>query len=318
MNHYTQVRLLESDIRAALTPAESDTRAATEQPLYPQLHAILKQDRPLQHTPEWFAMRRQMLTASNVASYIGQNKYCSKKRFLKRMSDDLNSPPPQPSANTGFDACLWGTQHEAEAAALYELFTGNRCYPCDLGLVKHPQYPFVGASPDRVLVDRPVLVEIKAPFRRVIVPDQVPDLYVPQVQTQMEVCDMDECHFVQFKPASLCTPGVFSVKLVRRDRDWWRDNITTIAQFAADFDRLCHASEQQQSTRRPVKRAKLNHQQPADTPATTDTNNITSMSPGVYDVYIDSNIFVTASALQRLTGAPATDHSIPASNEEEQ
>lgn len=43
----------------------------------------------------------------------------------------------------------------------------------------------------------------------------------------MECCDIDECHFVQYKPAvpgypgTDPQPGVLDICQVKRDRDWW-------------------------------------------------------------------------------------------------
>jgi putative phage-type endonuclease len=261
-------------------------KAAAEVPegaLHPKLSAILEQERPLQHTPEWFDMRLHMLTASNVASYLGLNKYCSRKRFLKRIYEDLNKPPGSKvsTPSHGFAACLWGSKYEQEAAVLYQLLTGNQCYPHDVGLVVHPQHKFLGASPDRVLVDRPILVEIKAPFKRVIEPTEIPPMYIPQVQAQLQVCDMDECHFVQFKPATLCSPGIISVLVVSRDEEWWRKNINEISKFAGEL-------EQMEPTEPAHKRTKT-------TPPTTPTSPVpcvlsSTMSAGLYDIFIDERI----------------------------
>lgn len=196
-----------------------------------QLQKLLQSDRPLQHTPEWFLKRKSMLTASNAASFLGKNPYCSRKRYMKKVSDELLNPNNTQENGHGFAACAWGTRHEPEAAVLYSFVTGNKCYPDDVGLVVHPKHPFIGASPDRVVADKPILIEIKAPFKRKIIPELIPPLYVPQVQVQLEVCDMDQCHFVQFVPASLCAPGVIAILLVERDRQWWDANIPVLEKF---------------------------------------------------------------------------------------
>jgi len=41
-----------------------------------------------------------------------------------------------------------------------------------------------------------------------------------QVQGQMEVLDVDECDFVQFRPDSLSHTEQFVVTLVKRDPNW--------------------------------------------------------------------------------------------------
>lgn len=295
MRDFQGVTLSEDAIRSAIAASKKPVDTAT---LHPRLQAILGQPRPLQHTPEWFEQRRHLLTASNVASFLGQNKYCSRKRFLQNVKEELESPGSNDQRQR-VPACVWGTQHEAEAAVLYSLVTGNRCYPEDIGLVVHPKHQMLGASPDRVLVDRPVLVEIKSPWRRKIEPEIIPSMYVAQVQAQMEVCDMDECHFVQFFPATLCAPGTISVLLVRRDPQWWKRYGEQLNKFT---DALANT---EMRTRKPAaKRRKVSptststtkstpapavKSTPAESTSTPDTDTIT-VSPGVYNVYIDERI----------------------------
>lgn len=237
-------------------------------------------------------MRMHMLTASNVASYLGMNKYCSRKRFLKRLYEDLNKPVDRAiSPARGFKACEWGSKYEAEAAVLYQMATGNRCFNQDLGLVIHPEHRFLGASPDRVLVDRPILIEIKAPFKREIEPETMPLMYMPQVQAQMQVCGMDECHFVQFKPASLCAPGILSVLVVDRDDEWWRQNIARIAEFEQELAKMEPATA---TTDEPA--AKKARTTPTTPPAATTTTimdaaiTTTTVSPGIYNIFIDKRL----------------------------
>lgn len=289
METLTKVCLTEEEIKAATELAKACPTAPDA--LHEKLRAILTQDRPRQHTPEWFDMRMHMLTASNVASYLGMNKYCNRKRFLKRLYDDLNRPPQAshtPSPNRGFPACQWGSKHEAEAAILYQLVTGNQCYPDDLGLVIHPQHRYLGASPDRVLFDRPVLIEIKAPYRRVIVPAEIPTMYVPQVQAQLQVCDMDECHFVQFRPASLCAPGILSVLLVKRDDEWWSKHLEELSTFQHELEKIDAIQEPA------AKRTRKAEQEKKSDSSTPDAQECTC-SPGVYHIYVDERIGIAQS-----------------------
>jgi hypothetical protein len=84
----------------------------------------------------------------------------------------------------------------------------------EFGLLGHPKYDFLGASPDGIctpycrdkitpspLVGR--MLEIKCPLMRKIkysgeIKGEIcPDYYWCQVQQQLECCDLDECDFVQ-------------------------------------------------------------------------------------------------------------------------
>lgn len=325
-----RVVLSEEAIREAFDNSQRPVAAVSDAAPQPismstQLEAILHQERPLQHTPEWFQMRMQMLTASNVAAWLGQSRYSSRKRMMNQLYKDLlkwydyGTVQPRKAALP----CQWGTKHEAEAAVLYQLVTGNRCFPDDLGLVIHHKLAFLGASPDRALVDRPVLVEIKAPWKRQIIPEELPSEYVAQVQTQLEVCDMEECHFVQFRPASLCEPGTLSVLLVKRDREWWKKHEAEIHKFPAEMALLKARVEKERAAtlglrqggdeeERPAKRQRIEAQQqqqdktvaddvtlsPSSTkPSKPAAVELTTCSPGVYNVYIDKRIKPSAQLL---------------------
>jgi len=73
----------------------------------------------------------------------------------------------------------------------------------DFGCIQHDTYHFIGASPDGINIDprSPMygrMLEIKNPVSREI--DGVPKKeYWVQMQQQMEVCDLDECDFLETK-----------------------------------------------------------------------------------------------------------------------
>lgn len=76
--------------------------------------------------------------------------------------------------------------------------------PLSCSLLRHPQYDWIGASPDGVSIggpeDEPYAVEVKCPVSREITAE-VPDHYIPQVQLQLEVMDLEMCVFVQVTSA---------------------------------------------------------------------------------------------------------------------
>jgi hypothetical protein len=75
----------------------------------------------------------------------------------------------------------------------------------EYGCIKHPQFEFLGASPDGINVDKSNslygrMLEIKNPTTRVI--NGIPkEEYWVQMQLQMETCNLDETDFLetQFK-----------------------------------------------------------------------------------------------------------------------
>jgi hypothetical protein len=73
----------------------------------------------------------------------------------------------------------------------------------DFGCIQHPTYKFIGASPDGIIVNKNCdrygrMLEIKNVVSRDI--NGIPKKeYWVQMQLQMEVCDLDECDFLETK-----------------------------------------------------------------------------------------------------------------------
>ncbi len=182
-----------------------------------------------QRSPEWLELRENMITASDVASALGENRYESVDAFVKKKV--------LKTVWAGNAATEHGTKLEPLVRALYDERTGRRTH--EIGLVRHRMYPWLGASPDGVTEDG-ILVEIKCPLTRKIEP-KVPKHYLPQVQLQLEITDLEECDFVQYRPPS--EEGVlpqraeeFVVVRVPRDRKWFEANLPIMQ---AAWNRIC-------------------------------------------------------------------------------
>ena len=153
-----------------------------------------------QRTQEWYETRYGLLTASNVWKAIGteaqQNQLIVEKcqpfeQFKEECARHNNLSSDNPMA--------WGQKYEAITALIYE--RKNRTKLGEYGCIVHPEWQFLGASPDGINIDPESslygrMVEIKNIVNREI--DGVPlDAYWVQMQIQMEVCDLDECDFVE-------------------------------------------------------------------------------------------------------------------------
>lgn len=109
----------------------------------------------------------------------------------------------------------------------------------EYGLIRHIDVhgderglSWIGASPDGI-TDCGSMVEIKCPYRRQIVPGHVPHHYYPQIQVQLEVCDLSLCYFVQWQPAHLQKDGIeiFDITPVPRDRKWFETHKNSLYSF---------------------------------------------------------------------------------------
>lgn len=186
-----------------------------------------------QRSQEWLDLRDQMITASDVASAIGDNHYETPDAFVKKKVLRTKW--------AGNAATEHGTLLEPLVRDLYDQRTGRKSH--EIGLVQHRQYPWLGASPDGVTEDG-LLIEIKCPLTRKIEP-KVPKHYWPQVQLQLEITDLEECDFIQYRPASAegtvpSRPEEFVVTRIKRDRSWFEKNLPAMK---AAWDRICKGRE---------------------------------------------------------------------------
>ena len=151
-----------------------------------------------QRTDQWLTKRGEMITASEVYK-VFQTEESRRDLLLKKLEPPVQTgAPPNPIA-----ALVWGTRFEPVAKKIYEQRTN--CTITDVSCVQHPIYPFLGASPDGLIVpntpdDRRYgrLVEFKCPMSRAEKPE-IPPAYVHQMQMQMECTGIDECEYVEFR-----------------------------------------------------------------------------------------------------------------------
>jgi putative phage-type endonuclease len=151
---------------------------------------LLNKKQYTQRSDDWYKVRHDIITASNVGSILDANPYLSKYDLLTQKCKDFEEVN-----NTPTHATAWGIKYEDTAIEIYENLVNEKVYP--VGLFIHDQYPWLGASPDG-LRDSGKLVEIKCVWRRKI-NDNVPLYYWMQVQIQLEVCDLEECDLFQCK-----------------------------------------------------------------------------------------------------------------------
>ena len=159
-----------------------------------KLYSLMKLDLPEQRSPAWFAMRSNILTASSFAAALGDDHFKSRDMLIY----EKIYPPPYVSN----PITEWGVKYEEIATLFYQLITGTTVK--EFGLIPHPDYPIFGASPDGICDDTGPpefcgrMLEIKCPPKRKFT-KSVPKHYWMQMQGQLEVCDLDECDFLQVK-----------------------------------------------------------------------------------------------------------------------
>lgn len=194
--------------------------------IHPKTAALLERPQIQQRTPEWYAARRTLLTASDAASALNVKPFegyrgSPRADLLAKKLED------KPLSNV---FVAHGTKYEDEARFLAASAIGETV--ADVGLVVHATERWLAASPDGVTASGR-LMEIKCPLRRTIVPGHVPGHYVPQLQVQMEVADVDSTLFVQYKPP--CLGFVLDVVVVERDPAWFERHRPALRAFWEEY-----------------------------------------------------------------------------------
>jgi len=162
-----------------------------------QVNLLKNIKQPDQRTDEWYLFRNSTLTASNIykifVSEYSQNQLiiekCEPIDINKFKTTNLNSP------------MHWGQKYEPVSILYYEYINATKVD--EFGCVPHKDYSFIAASPDGIICDANSelfgrMLEIKNVVSRVIT--GIPKMeYWIQMQLQMEVCNLNECDFLETK-----------------------------------------------------------------------------------------------------------------------
>jgi putative phage-type endonuclease len=156
----------------------------------------------MQGSPEWLALRKTKITATDIPIILGENKWKTPVELYLQKID----PFFQETEN---DAMRRGTQLEPFARELFSIETGIETKP--QVVIKD----WAMASLDGLSECKRFAVEIKCPGKKyhdMAKENVVPLHYYGQLQHQMFVCDLDSIYYYSFDGLE----GV-TIKLLRSD-----------------------------------------------------------------------------------------------------
>ena len=170
-------------------------RQTSKDKLQQQLLVLQQIPQPAQRSPEWYAFRANVLTASNIwKAFFSES---SRNQLIYEKCKPFNAEKYNFTSTE--TAMHWGQRYEPVSVQLYEALYQTRVG--DFGCIPHRTLPFLAASPDGINVDPTSprfgrMLEIKNIVNREIT--GIPKLeYWVQMQVQMEVCDLNECDFLE-------------------------------------------------------------------------------------------------------------------------
>ena len=196
---------------------------------------LLKLPQHEQRSPEWFVQRQDKLTSSDAATVIGTNPYSKPDELLLKKCG-IEKP------FIGNVATLHGQKYEDTAIELYCRITGKRNH--NFGLICYSDvnkefdnyndnHKFLAGSPDGVaesLTDanaEPILLEIKCPYKRPIIDGYIPEYYVPQVQLNMYICNLEVADFIEYCPRT----NKLNIVRLYKDMNWLNKQIELLSAF---------------------------------------------------------------------------------------
>lgn len=160
-----------------------------------QLYYLKNIYQPEQRTNEWYLFRHNVITASNIWKAFSTVKTFEQLVIEKCKPIDINKY----NYVNEQSPMHWGQKYEPVSIQYYE-YKYNTIID-EYGCIPHKDFKYLAASPDGIntLEDSYLfgrMLEIKNIFNRVI--SGIPKFeYWIQMQIQMEVCDLNECDFLE-------------------------------------------------------------------------------------------------------------------------
>jgi putative phage-type endonuclease len=186
-----------------------------------QVQKLLEIPQFVQRSPEWFEQRNNAITASDIPTVLGENKYKSSWSLLM---DKCNGSKPF----TGNEATRWGTYYEDTAIQVYSKLKNKEVL--SFGLLIHPDYSWLGGSPDGITTDG-VLLEVKCPLRRKIIPGECPEHYRSQVLLNLEICNLEVANYIEYIPGKSDEDYQINIVEIVRDREWFANKVKVMKEF---------------------------------------------------------------------------------------
>ena len=160
-----------------------------------QLTKIKNKYQPDQRTDDWYHFRWDGLTASNLWKIFDTQASLNSLIYSKCVPIDIKK-----YQSVNIDSAFHnGHKYEPLSLMIYEDIYDTKV--SEYGCITHDNYEFLKASPDGINTKRGNprygrLVEVKNPVSRKLTGIPKKDYWI-QMQHQMEVCDLNECDFLE-------------------------------------------------------------------------------------------------------------------------
>jgi putative phage-type endonuclease len=155
---------------------------------------------------EWLKMRRTKIGASDAPIIMGVSPWCTPLQLYEQKVFDIEILDNEYMER--------GRELEPFAMKAFEDQTGHIIYSM---VITHDSLQWMIATMDGITIDKTIAVEIKCPGKRdhfMAMNGLIPQKYIPQLQHQMEVCQLSEINYFSFD-------GKYGVNIiVERDQEY--------------------------------------------------------------------------------------------------
>ena len=168
-----------------------------------------------QRSQEWFEARANRVTGSAIGAILGLSPFATTADIMRRMVREYHG---QPSEFKGNVATEYGTNNEPNALADYVMTRGD---VVECGFYVHPNFEWLGASPDGLVGDDG-LIEIKCPYSMRHSAEEFKHIseqehYYAQMQYEMFCTGRMWCDFYQWSPyGDKCTRVNFDPQFIEK------------------------------------------------------------------------------------------------------
>jgi putative phage-type endonuclease len=153
---------------------------------------IMEANARIQGKPEWLALRKKHITATDANIIMGVSPWKTKLELYNEKKSDLPPTPPNERMQRGLDL-------ESVARDYFTAITGIILLPKDdpRNVVFHKDYPWMMASLDGISECGQYTLEVKCPGQKdheIALKEKIPEHYYPQNQHQI-ACARPKQHF---------------------------------------------------------------------------------------------------------------------------
>lgn len=172
-----------------------------------------------QQTPEWHEMRKNHLGASDAPVVMEVSPWKTPFQLWEEKIGLSKDEQRRAAMQRGLDL-------EPKAREKFESMTGLLISPA---VKKHPSIDFMMASFDGIDLSGDYAVEIKCPGKEdheMAKSGEVPEKYIPQLQHQLEVCQLGMLYYFSFDGEEGVILEVqrddgYIHKMIRKEKEFW-------------------------------------------------------------------------------------------------